>query len=402
MRPREKTLPMMALGALDKEVLIAGAVTATGFADFGDPSWSEGLDRLLHALIAEARLNELGEQVAAVEITDYLSRRLCITDYRKAHPEITLNNVVPPIVIIGQARTGTTVLYDLLAQDPATRAPLTWEVDRPCPPPETDTYASDPRIAEIDELQSSIELLIPGFSQMHPIGAHLAQECVRMTAANFASLIFATQYRVPSYARWLINEADLAPTYRWHREYLQHLQARHRGGRWLLKSPAHLWHLPSLLAEYPNALLIQTHRDPLKIIASVSSLQATLRALASDNPDLPEIAAEWADYAIEGLDRSVTARKDRMIHAEQVVDVQFSELLDDPFEVIGRIYDQFGMDLTEEAEMRMRAFHADQPHAAPGAHRYTFADTQLEEGPLRERARRYQEYFEVPNESLIS
>ena len=393
-------VPEEALLMLDAERLAEAATTATGLDDLGEKSWREGLERLLWSLREEADLNELGVQIAAGEVVAYLSNRLEIIEWRRQHPQVAAGDVVPPVVIIGQARTGTTVLYDLLAQDPITRVPLTWEVDRPCPPPETATYEIDPRIDEVEELQAGVELLIPGFRNMHPIGARLAQECVRITASDFRSLIFPTQYRTPSYARWLLDEADLAPAYRWHRQYLQHLQSAHPAQRWLLKSPAHVWHLGALLAEYPDALLVQTHRDPLRIIASVSSLQATLRRLAADEPDLVDIAKEWADYILDGLDRSVTARLDGTVPPERVVDVQFAELNTDPMGVVARVYDQFGLELTAEAEGRMREFLAAAPHAGPGAHSYTFADTELDEGRLRERARRYQDHFAVPSEPL--
>lgn len=308
--------------------------------------------------------------------------------------------MVPPLVIMGQGRTGTTILYDLLARDPATRVPLSWEVDRPVPPPRSATYDDDPRIDEVEALQAGVELLIPDFRKIHPIGARLAQECVRITAGDFRSLIFPTQYRVPSYGRWLLHEADLAPAYRWHRQYLQHLQSEHPADRWLLKSPGHIWHLGALVAEYPGALLVQTHRDPLRIVGSLTSLQMTLRRLASDQPDSRDIATEWVDYVVEGLDRSVTARLDGTIRPAQVVDVQFGELTDDPIAVVARIYDQFGLDLTGEVEGRMRRFLDRAPHAGPGHHRYTFADTGLDPGEVRELARRYQEHFAVPSEPV--
>ena len=109
------------------------------------------------------------------------------------------------------------------------------------------------------------------------MGARLAQECVRITGGEFRSMIFPVQFRVPTYDAWLLDEADLAPAYRWHRTFLQHLQARHPAPEWLLKSPAHLWHLDALAAEYPDAVIVQTHRDPLKVITSVSALAAHLR-----------------------------------------------------------------------------------------------------------------------------
>jgi hypothetical protein len=319
---------------------------------------------------------------------------------RRAHPQIADTPVVPPIVIVGQGRTGTTILHDLLSQDPATRVPRSWEVDRPCPPPRTETYDTDARIDEVESTMAMVDLVIPGFRAMHPLGARLAQECVRITALDFRSMIFPTQYRVPSYARWLLDEADMAPAYEWHRAFLQHLQSQHPTQRWVVKSPGHIWALDALVAAYPDALLVQTHRDPLRIIASVSSLIATLRSLATDDPSIPGAAAEFGEYILEGLDRSVTAREDGTVRADRVVDTNFDEFMADPFATIHTIYDRLGLELTNDAESRMRAFLADHPQDKYGKHRYTFAATGLDEAAWRERACRYQEYFGVPSEHL--
>jgi hypothetical protein len=388
------------MDGFEPERMITAAQAATGLDDFGATPFREGLDRLLAALDGEAALSELGRAVAEGEMVGYLTTRLQLVDHRKRHPEITAADVVPPIVIVGQGRTGTTILHDLLAQDPQSRVPLTWEVDRPCPPPETATYATDPRIDEVEAQTAAIDLVLPAFRGMHPMGARLAQECVRITALEYKSLIFPTQYRVPSYVRWLTDEADMAPVYRWHRAFLQHLQSRHPADRWVLKSPAHLWCLGALLDEYPNALLVQTHRDPLRIIASLGSLIGTLRSLASDEASIPGAAAEWADYIIDGLDRSVIAREDGTVDPKRVVDVQFAEFMADPFAAIGTIYERLGLELTAETEQRMRDFLATHPQDQFGGHKYTWAATELDEGAVRERARRYQDHFDVPSERL--
>jgi hypothetical protein len=338
--------------------------------------------------------------VAEGEVVGYLSGRLGVVEEHKRHPENAEAPVVPPIVIVGQGRTGTTILYDLLAQDPATRVPLTWEVDLPCPPPETATYLTDPRIDEVEATLAGVDLVLPEFRAMHPMGARLAQECVRITGLEFLSFIFPTQYRVPTYSRWLLDEADVAPAYRWHRRFLQHLQSRHPASRWVLKSPGHIWHLEALLAEYPDALLVQTHRDPLRIIASIGSLVSTLRSMASDDVDQPATSAEFADYIIEGLDRSLEARLDGTVRADQVVDTQFASFMADPLATIGTIYDRLGLTLTAEAESRMRAFLADHAQDEHGGHRYTFAATGLDEAEIRARTRAYQEHFDVPSEPL--
>ena len=386
--------------ALDAERLVATAHDATGLDDFGAATWREGLERLVDALRNEARLHELGEQIAAGELVDYLSTRLGLIEWRKQHPEIAGVDVIPPIVIVGQGRTGTTILHDLLAQDPANRVPLTWETDRPLPPPETATYDTDPRIAASQELLDGVELVIPGFQAMHPMGALLPQECVRMTGGDFRSMIFPTQYRVPSYARWLLDEADMSSAYDYHRIFLQHLQSRHPAPRWVLKSPGHLWCLGALLDEYPNALLVQTHRDPLRIIASLTSLMSVLRRLGSDDISQPDIAAEFAGYLVSGLDRSVEARENGTVPAERVVDVQFRAFMADPFATIREIYERLGFDLSKVAEQRMRAFLADNTTEKHGGHHYTFADTQLDVGEWRERTHRYQEFFDVATENL--
>lgn len=385
-----------------RDQLVESAVESTGLCDLGEPTWQEGLDRLLMDLERTAHLNDLGVTIVETDLTGYLANRLRVLDWRTRHPEVALGAVEHPLVICGQPRTGTTILYDLLACDPVHRAPLSWEVELPCPPPETETYDTDPRIEEVEAVSGMADLIIPGFSAFHPMGARLAQECVRITAGDFRSMIFQTQYDVPEYNRWLLHEADLAPAYRWHRIFLQHLQSRHPAGRWLLKSPAHLWHLPALLDEYPDAVVIQTHRDPLKVIASVSALVALLRRMASDESSVERAAAQYSDDILLGLERSMSARSDGTLPADRVVDVQFADFMADPFATIGVLYDRLGVPFSAEAEAGMRAFLATHPGDGGGAgSRYSFSDTGLDETSLRRQATAYQEFFGVPSEPVV-
>lgn len=385
-----------------RDQLVESAVESTGLCDLGEPTWQEGLDRLLMDLERTAHLNDLGVTIVETDLTGYLANRLRVLDWRTRHPEVALGAVERPLVICGQPRTGTTILYDLLACDPVHRAPLSWEVELPCPPPETETYDTDPRIEEVEAVSGMADLIIPGFSAFHPMGARLAQECVRITAGDFRSMIFQTQYDVPEYNRWLLHEADLAPAYRWHRIFLQHLQSRHPAGRWLLKSPAHLWHLPALLDEYPDAVVIQTHRDPLKVIASVSALVALLRRMASDESSVERAAAQYSDDILLGLERSMSARSDGTLPADRVVDVQFADFMADPFATIGALYDRLGVPFSAEAEAGMRAFLATHPGDGGGAgSRYSFSDTGLDETSLRRQATAYQEFFGVPSEPVV-
>jgi hypothetical protein len=191
----------------------------------------------------------------------------------------------------------------------------------------------------------------------------------------------------------------MTPAYDWHRAYLQHLGSRMRADRWVLKSPGHLWALDALMDAYPDAVLIQTHRDPLRIIASVSSLMALLREIACEEPTMAEAAAEFADYILLGLDRSVDARERGIVPSGRVVDVQFRDFMSDQIGTLKRIYDELGLELTPGAESRMRSFLDEHPQDKHGTHAYSFEDTGLDAGAMRERAKRYQDYFDVAPES---
>src|SRR4051794_16020273 len=186
---------------LNASALVARARAEAGLDDFGEDTWQEGLERLLDSLLAEARLSEIGVHIAAAMIVGDLTRRLQITDWHNRCPEIGLAPINAPVVIAGQPRTGTTILFDLLAQDARFRAPLTWEVAAPHPPPETATYRTDPRIAAAEAARQMSEALNPGFQAIHPSGAERGQECVVITSGDFRSILFGTAFRAPSYVR---------------------------------------------------------------------------------------------------------------------------------------------------------------------------------------------------------
>ncbi|OBG38023.1 hypothetical protein A5672_17145 [Mycobacterium alsense] len=380
------------------ERLIATACEEAGCDDFGGDGWRPGLERLTDGLVNEARLSAIGVEIAYLDVMRALKNRLDVIAWRKQHPEVAARRVTAPIVIVGQPRTGTTILFDLLAQDPDLRAPLTWEVDAPCPVPRPETYHDDPRIAQT---QASIELseqIIPGFLAFHPMGALVGQECVRITAGEFTSMIFSVQYRLPSYYRWLLYEADHTGAYRFHRIFLQHLQSG-VPGQWLLKSPAHLWHLDDLLAVYPDALIVQTHRDPLNVISSIAALTHHLRRMGSDESNIAECAAQSYEEIVVGLERGMALREAGAIPAGRVIDVLFTDFMNDPWTTIDDIYRKLGRELRPETEQKMREFLAAHPGDGGGS-RYTWSDTGLDAGEVRERVRAYQDRYGVPTERL--
>jgi hypothetical protein len=396
-RPIMRALPQL---SLREDSLFAAARAQTGLDDFGDDAFREGLRRLLASLEGEADLTPIGRMIARGEAVQALVNRLEMNDWRRRHPEIERETIRAPLIIIGMPRTGTTILHELLMQDPTNRVPQTWEVDFPCPPPQSETYLTDPRIEKVRAVLDRSESLIPDFKRMHRMGAQLPQECVRILTPEFTSIASLITYRVPSYGDWLLNQCDWAPAYAGHHRFLQLLQWRCPGERWVLKTPGHLWALPALLAQYPDACLVQTHRDPLRILGSVTSLGTTLRTMAGRRPDPQEIAREWSTWHAQALDLSVDARESGVISADRVIDIHFAEFMADPFTAIRHIYDRFHIEYREVADSRMRAYLYANQSDKHGAHEYSFADTGLDVARERAAVRRYQEYFGVRSEPL--
>src|SRR5262249_54732862 len=359
------------------EGLLEEARRRTGLGDFGGTSFLAGLRSLLPALRDEAGLHAAGAAAVREDLLRLLGNRLRMAAVFAAHPEIGARRVLRPLVVAGLPRTGSSILHELLAQDPENRAPLTWEVKYPCPPPVRATFASDPRIAAVDAELAQMDERIPAFKKMHRQAAGLPQECLNLTTHEFASIFFSVSHRVPRYQAWL-DAADPAPVYASHHRQLQLLQWRCPPYRWVLKSSSHLWSLPALLAEYPDACIVQTHRDPLQVLASFTSLVTTLRRLYSGRADARAIGEEQAAFLAEGLGRAPAFRGAGTLPEGQVQDLPFADFVRDPIGRIGAIYRHLGRTLSAEAAARMRRFLAENPGDRHGAHRYRFADTGLD------------------------
>ncbi|NND68458.1 MAG: sulfotransferase, partial [Halioglobus sp.] len=260
---------------LDEASLLAHAERATGLSDYGDDLWREPFHVYIKSLEEEAQLTLMGRLMARNDVIIWLSTRLRVTDVLKCHPEILEEKIRAPMFIVGLPRSGTSILFELLSQDPAVGVPLMWEALQPCPPPEAATYANDPRIEQAHHLFTQWSRVAPEFASMHEMRGDIPSECGLLMAGTFISDHNASLHQTPSYSGWLAT-ADYLPVYEYHKQVLQILQWKNPRERWLLKAPEHQVHLDTLLAVYPDARIVQTHRDPLKCMASTTSLMGTL------------------------------------------------------------------------------------------------------------------------------
>ena len=386
-----------ALVSLDEASLLETARDATGLVDFGDDGWREGFRVFVRSLEEEADLHLLGRILARNEIVRALVNRLEVQATLTHDPEILEEPIDAPVLVVGTGRSGTSLLHELLAQDPAHRVARTWELLHPCPPPDRATYTTDPRIAAADQEYTFWHLIAPEYRTMHENGGDVPNEDPLIDMLAFASDHFMGSYPVPTYGRWLAR-ADVEPVFRAHRRFLQLLQWRCRGERWVLKSPSYLGKLPGFFAEYPDAHVILTHRDPLEVLPSLVSLMATLRWMHSDTVDVEAVVKTAVNGTALAMDYVMQLRSDGTLPDDRIIDVRFEDLVGDPWRTMRSVYECIGTPLTTDAEQRMRTYLEARPRQRHGRHAYDFADTGLDLDRTRARFAKYQMQYGVGSE----
>lgn len=384
---------------LDADRLAAEAREKTGLDDFGDDRFWEPFRIFTDSVRDEAKLHTVGALLIRGDLVNSLSIRLQLTDYRKRHPEITQEVVDRPLFITGLPRTGTSITHELLAADPRHRAPLHWEVRSPFPPPETATYATDPRIPPADRQSRFWCDIVPEYDMMHELGGTIPVEDVYVMAHSFVSDEWMGRHVVPSYAAWYAG-ADRIPGFEFHKQMLQHLQWKCPGDRWVLKSPSHMSQLDALLAVYPDARIVFTHRDPLKVLPSVVSILYSTAYVRSDEVDADAMANWFTGETCKALlDGMTELRSSGRLPESQCYDLRYAELMQDPVAALGGIYEHFDIDYPDSARKAQQSYIDNKPRGRHGTHRYDFSDTGLDLDEERERFQDYYARYQVVNEA---
>jgi hypothetical protein len=377
---------------LDQEALLRAATKrAGGLSDLGAWPIQEPLERLIASYRNDANLTMLGRITVREMLVSLLENLLHLEHDRQAMPALSNEKIAAPVFITGLPRTGTTLLHGLLTEDPDNRVPLTWEVMYPA-----HRGAMPDQIAATKRRTAArlewANRLAPEFRRIHPIAPDLPQECIAVTAQVFMSIQFHTTHDVPSYENWFeANSQRLG--YEFHHRLLQHLQHRQTAQRWVLKAPGHLFALGDLLTRYPDAKIVQTHRDPLRVVASMASLATVLKRAFSDNADPKSIGADWANRWANALTNFLAVR-DRQ-PAEQFFDVSYERLVESPLETVEDVYRFIGAPLSEVARANMEAFLARNPKNKHGEHRYSLAQYGLDRDVELARFKAYCERFDI-------
>ncbi len=344
----------------------------TGLTGIDSDSWRAGLAIVLDEVNSSAAFTAAGRERVIDDAIAALGRRLRVHDYIQSHPEVLDTPIERPLITLGMPRTGTTVISYLLDQDPARRSLLHWECMQPVPPPTTDTLRTDPRcLALLDEQRRILELVTQANMALpHWEDADGPTECMFIHNQDFKGLSWDAFMATPRYAEWLVNEADVTSTYEYQKRYLQVLQSR-APGTWNLKMPSHSVHIEALLRVFPDARLIWAHRDPYRASGSLGNLWKLPKGmvLKAEALDVPSWGTNIADQMRAHVERPLRARErigdDRFFH------MYYHEMLADPMDVMRRIYDWAGDELSPDTEARMQSWLAAHPQHrfAPNTYR---------------------------------
>ena len=355
--------------------LMERAVAQTGLTDFGDDSFREGLELLVGSFGDEANLNATGEAVIHPRLVRTLGQRLQVEDWYRRHPEIDDVEVRSPVFGIGLPRTGSTALSLLLAQDPNRRFIRRWESSEPCPPPST-VVGPDPRI------DHALDERVGSRSHVPEDGPNGPMECLDILGLDFKTHLYLAFGRIPTYADWLLD-ANLDSAYRYECRVLKLLSWGMPNQPWHLKTPVHALYIPSILAAFPDARFVMTHRDPTDVLLSVSELFRDVFANFTDDVDCEYIGSLNLRVWSTAMDRVVAHRA---AHGdERFYDIDFRAMQADPLAEVRALYEWLGEPVSDDFAAGMASWwqHSQESREpAPAADPATFG---LDVGAIRPR-----------------
>lgn len=371
--------------SLDADELVRIATDSTGgLTDFGDfdGDWHSRYRSLLAEIDATGKLHTLGRLMTRQEILRGLRTRLLITHARSENPAIADEAVVAPMVITGPPRSGTSILFELLALDPNARAPLAWEVLHPVPfrGPDEAAYRA---MAECEqEFWSDVQ---PEFAAIHELRADLPVECVTLTLPSFTGGHWDMIANLPN---WV---ADYPAMMNYHRALLQTLQHGGPARNWVLKTPLYLVFIDLLFATYPDAWVIHTHRDPLKTEPSSLSTLATVRWERSDEVELPEAGGAGLGDVMMLL----ATRRAAGELPDRIVDSHFADLMADPVGAVEKLYGEMGRPFLAQHADAIRRYMKAKPKGKFGKHQYSAEQWGFDPAQLRQKMLPYTDHYGV-------
>ena len=373
------------------EALHQTAVERSGLTDFGPPDYHEGLRRVLTSFDEDVPFTPEGREQAFVALVRTLVARLHVQEGWRCHPGYVAERIVRPMVITGLPRTGSTALHKLLSMDPQFQGVEMWLSNTPMVRPPRDSWPSYPGYRDFLDFWNRLTEKNPDMTAMHEMVVDEVDECVNVLQQSFVCNRFTSSYGATGYEAWWWRQSE-QDSYRRYADVLR-LIGLGDSRRWLLKNPGHLLNMDCLFEVFPDACVIQTHRDPGKSIPSVCSLLwSSRRMFVGENQPPGSVGVPEALKWLHALHRAEPERRHR---EQQVHDVVHRDFLADPMTVVRGIYQRFGLELTVLTEERMLRWLSTQKPEQKGGHRYKAETFGLSEQGLRELFKPYIQRFDL-------
>jgi hypothetical protein len=373
--------------------LVGQAFERTGLTDLGSDSWREGLSILVDSLEFRGTVTASGRDDLYRQFVEALCNRLRVIDYVKRHPEVALQRIERPLVILGLPRTGTTVASCLLDQDPARRSLMNWEAGDSIPPATTRTLRNDPRCrakkAQLDQMAAALQAA--QFPIPHWEDADGPTECLYLHNQDFKAFLWEAFMPNSAYADWLMG-TDMSSAYAYERSVLQVLQSQ-APGVWSLKMPSHAVHIEALLAAFPDVRLVWAHRDPFKATASLLSMQQLSRGMACQDVEMGPLVQNVMRQVRAHVERPLRARQ--RLGSQRFFDLHYADLMRDPVGQMRALYRWAGDPLTAEVEQAMHRWLQRNPQDRFGIRPYALKDFGITRRDLQSLFEEYLSVFDV-------
>lgn len=352
---------------LTAQQVLDRAMAQTGLTDFGeDTGFAARLAVILQALDEDAGLTRGGRIFVLQQAVRAMANRLRIEDLVKRHPEICDVPITRPIFIAGLPRSGTTHLVNWLSRDDRLNSLTLWESEEPVPSQPLAPGQDDPRIARSSAYWSAFGALVPHMSAMHEMAAHDIHEDNELLFMDMNCYNWEFSARLPRWSDYYLAH-DRTVSYAYEKKVLQVL-AWQRGEagkrRWLLKSPQHMENLAAIKAVFPDATMVITHRDPVNVLRSLTTMLGYSDRTRRDPVDPPALARLWKARIVRLLRECVSQRD--AFGPDCSLDVMFHEYMADQQGTAERIYALAGLDLPPDIRARLHAYLAENPRHSHG------------------------------------
>lgn len=353
-----------------------------GSDDFGPDDYRPGLNALLQSMDYDPHFTDEGRRIAWGNVVGVLRGRVQAIRSMTENPGFDAVPILSPVVITGIPRTGTTALHRLMAVDPRFQGLQSWLLDSPMPRPPVAEWAANPHFRNSVAALEARYAAAPQKRAAHNVVAHEVHECCMVLRQSFVSNLWSCSHSAASYDAWWQCQSEDA-AYRHYYRCVQLIGSNDVDKRWLLKNPGHIENLDLLFAIYPDARVIQTHRDPARAVPSLVSLLMQMhprmeqgRAEQRGEIMLAREVAKWSN-ALRKADAV------RAHHPGQVLDVVHADFHRDAMSVLDRIYHFIGMDIPGDLRSALAQRIADKPELSHGVHRYSIKDYGMTEAQAR-------------------